>query len=306
MDALGLQQLLLALEPGDPFLHLPSDLPDGALHLLRCRHIVAGGIDRYVGNTVDRMSGDRVDLADAVDLVSEEFNPNSLPVGVGRIDLHRIAADPELVPFKSKVVSLVADLDQLLQQFIPVPRLPYAERDHHIGIVNGIPQSVDTADGRHDNHVPAFEQAGRRAVPQAFDLVIDGAVLLDIGIRMCDIRFRLIVIVVADEILHGVVRKKLLELGAQLCCQRLVMRQHQRRPLQLFDHLRHGVGLSASGDPEQGLLLQPQGKPLGNGGDSLRLISGRLVFAFYFEFRHDGPPSVPFIPISRSPGKAAA
>ena len=304
MYALGFQQFLLAFEPGDALLHLPSDLSDGPFHFLRRRYIMAGGIDGNVGNAVHGMPGDGVDLADPVDLVSEKLDPDGFPVGIGGVDLHRVAPDTELVPLKCEIVPLVTDLHQFLQQLVPVSRLPDPERDHHVRIVDGVSQSVNAADGRYHDHVPALEQARRRAVAQTFDLVVDGTVLLDVRVRMGDIRLRLIVIIVADEILHGVVREKLLELGTQLGRQRLVVRQHQRRPLQFFDNLGHRVGLSAPGDPQQRLLLQAQGEPLGNGGDRLRLVSGRFVFALHSELRHSGPPSVSFFPLrhaSRSP-----
>ena len=81
---------------------------------------------------------------------------------------------------------------------------------------------------------------------QALDLVVDGGVLFDEGIRVGDIRLRLVVVVVGDEIFHGVVREELPELLAQLGCQGLVVGQHQGGPLDPFDDLGHGIGLAAS------------------------------------------------------------
>ena len=56
----------------------------------------------------------------------------------------------------------------------------------------------------------------------AVDRLVDLAVLLDVGVAARDIRFGLIVIVVANEILDGVVREKPLHLGVKLRRQRLV------------------------------------------------------------------------------------
>ena len=91
---------------------------------------------------------------------------------------------------------------------------------------------------------------------QALDLGVDGGVLLNEGIRVGDVRLRLIVVVVGDEVLHGVFREELPELLAQLGRQRLVVGQHQRGALHLLDDLGHGVGLAAAGDAQQHLLAQ--------------------------------------------------
>ena len=86
-------------------------------------------------------------------------------------------------------------------------------------------------------------------MPQSVDLLVDAGVLLNEGVCVGDVRLRLIVIVVGDEIFHRVVREKLLELRTELGGQRLVVSQHQRRTLHPFDDLGHGEGLAAAGDP---------------------------------------------------------
>jgi hypothetical protein len=68
-------------------------------------------------------------------------------------------------------------------------------------------------------------------VAQAVDLLVDERVLLDVGVARRDVRLRLIVVVVADEVLDGVVGEQLLELAVQLGRERLVGRQDQRGAL---------------------------------------------------------------------------
>ena len=58
---------------------------------------------------------------------------------------------------------------------------------------------------------------------QAVDLLVDGGIFFDIGVRMGDIGFRLIVVVIGNKIFHRVVRKKFPEFAAQLRRQRLIM-----------------------------------------------------------------------------------
>ena len=56
------------------------------------------------------------------------------------------------------------------------------------------------------------------------DLIIDGGILFDIRIGCGDIRLWLIIIVIGDKIFNRIFRKKLPELRAQLCSERLVVR----------------------------------------------------------------------------------
>ena len=85
---------------------------------------------------------------------------------------------------------------------------------------------------------------------QAVYLVVDSAVLFDIGIGAGDIGLRLVVVVVGDEIFHGVIREKRAELGAELGGQRLIVGQHQRRAVALGDDVRHGKCLAGTGDTQ--------------------------------------------------------
>ena len=67
------------------------------------------------------------------------------------------------------------------------------------------------------------EQRSRGGVAQLVDLVVDVGVFLDVGVGARDIRLRLVVVVVRDEVLDRVVREELLELGVELRGQGLVV-----------------------------------------------------------------------------------
>ena len=65
-------------------------------------------------------------------------------------------------------------------------------------------------------------------MPHLVDLIVDRRIFFNEGIGRRDIRLRLVVVVVADEVLDGVVRKEAFEFAVQLGGQDLVRRQHQR------------------------------------------------------------------------------
>ena len=95
--------------------------------------------------------------------------------------------------------------------------------------------------------------ADGRRVAQPVDLVVDRAVLLDVGVAGGDVGLGLVVVVVADEVLDPVVGEELLELGGQLGGEALVRGQDQRRALHLLDRPGDGGALAAAGDAQQRL-----------------------------------------------------
>ena len=112
---------------------------------------------------------------------------------------------------------------------------------------------------------------------QLVDRVVDGGILFDIGIRRGHIGLRLIVVIVRNEIFHGVIREEFTEFRAELRRQSLVMGQHQGGAIDLLDDVGHGKGFARAGDAEQHLLivaLQHAVRQLLNG---LRLVAGRLI-----------------------------
>ena len=271
-DPLGFDELVIRLEIPDPLVTLDADSLDGGFHLFLRRHIVARRIDGNMVQHAGRIAGDDVDLTDPVDLVAEELHPDRLVVGIGREDFEAVAPDAELVALKGQVVAFIADLHQLPQQVVEIPGLSRPQRNHHVGVVDGVSQAVDAAHRRHHNHVPALEEARRGAVAQALNLVVDGGVLLDEGIRMRDVGLRLVVVVVAHKILHSVFREELPEFAAELSGKNLVVRQDQCRPVHALDDIGHGEGFARAGDTEQDLLVDA----VFNAGDQ-RVDCRRLV-----------------------------
>jgi len=61
------------------------------------------------------------------------------------------------------------------------------------------------------------------------DLVVDERVLLDVGVRLRDVRLRLVVVVVRDEVLDRVLREEGAELAEELRGECLVRGDDERR-----------------------------------------------------------------------------
>ena len=85
--------------------------------------------------------------------------------------------------------------------------------------------------------------------------LIDGGILGDVRVGLGDVGFRLVVIVVGDEILDRVFREVALELAVELRGEGLVGSDDQSRPLDSGDHLGHGERLAGTGNAEEGLFF---------------------------------------------------
>ena len=130
---------------------------------------------------------------------------------------------------------------------------------------------------------------------QALDFIVDGGVLLDIGIRMGNIGLRLVVIIIRDEVFHGIFREKLLELAAELGSQGLVVGQDQGGTIEPGDDICHGEGLARAGNTQQHLLIQAVFQAHHQIVDGLRLVPGRMIIGNKFKSVHKDLRSKLFI-----------
>ncbi len=153
---------------------------------------------------------------------------------------------------------------------------PCFEREGHRRIGLDRADAVDAGHRGDDDHVVALEQRARRRMAHAVDLLVDRGFLLDIGVGARHVGFRLVVVVIGDEILDRVVGEERLELAVELRRQRLVGREDERRALRRLDHLGHGEGLARAGDAEQHLRAVVALHALDQVLDRLRLVAFRL------------------------------
>ncbi len=108
---------------------------------------------------------------------------------------------------------------------------------------------------------------------QAVDLLVDGRVLLDVGVGLGDVSFWLVVVVVGDEVVDGVVGEELLELVVQLGGEGFIVSDDQGGFLHVLDHVSYGECLPRSGRPEQRLVPKSLEHTLGKLRDGLGLVA---------------------------------
>ena len=235
---------------------------------------MGGGVDRHAFELPQRLAPQGVDLPDGLHRVAPKLHPDGPVLFVGREDLHPVAPHPEGAPMKIDVVALVQNLHQLAQHLPAVLHHALLQVEEHAVVGLGGAQTVDAGHRGHDDHVLAVEQRAGGGVAHPVNGFVDGGVFLDIEIGLGDVGLRLIVIVVADEILHRVVREELLELAVELGRQRLVGGQDQGGQVELGHDVGDGKGLAGPGDPQEHLVGIPGPHPRQQLPDGLGLVAG--------------------------------
>ena len=130
-------------------------------------------------------------------------------------------------------------------------------RKSHVTIRLNCPDTINTRNRRDNDHIFAFEQRTRSSMTHSIDLFINRGFFFDIGIGAGNIRFRLVVVVVGNEIFDGIIGKKSLHLTIELCGKRLIGSKDERRSLDLCDDMSHGKGFTRPCNTEEYLIIRP-------------------------------------------------
>ena len=284
LQAFGFEQFSFRRELLQAFLQLDLDVADRLAECRARRYVMAVGVDRDPVQLFGLLAGQRIELLDRFDLVAEQHHAPGAVLVVARMNVDRLAAHPKRAALKRGVVAAVLQFDQRFRQPVALDPAARLQLDDHLGVGLDRADAVDARDGRDEHDVVPFQQRLRRGMAHAVDLLVDLRVLLDIRVGARHVCFRLVVVVVADEILDRVVREEALHLAVELGGERLVRRQDQRRLLHRLDHLRHRERLARPGDAEQHLVALALPHACRQLADRRRLVAAGVVF------RHDGEP----------------
>src|SRR5208283_3085744 len=270
-EALGLDDPLLVLELLHPFVPFLLDLAQDPAETLVHGEEVGCREDRELREPAALFLGHGVEFHDLADRAPVEYDTMNGLARAHHVD--RPAADAEAAPLQLDVVAVVLHPDELLEQGLSRDFLAHREFDDGGPVVLGRAETVDAAHRGDDKNVPSGEERLGRPVPQPVDLLVDGGILFDVEVDLGDIRFGLVVVVVADEVLDRVLGKERSELAHELCRERLVRADDQRRTLEACDHVRHRERLAAARDPEERDELLSPLHPLDDRVDRLGLVA---------------------------------
>ncbi len=266
----------------EPCGKLPFDILRDAFPGIFARHKMPCRSDADIFQLFFRVSRQEVESTDAVHLVAKELDADSHVV-IARIDFDHVTADSERSAFERKVVPLVLNVHELHQDLVAFPNLSHLQADHQFKVFLRRTQPVNAAHARHDNRIAPRQEIRSRPQAQLVDFVVDRSVLFDIRIRVDNVGFGLVVVVIADEIFDGVVGKERLEFLVELGCERLVVRENERRLSHVPNDIRHGERLSGARHAEKALEAFSPFEPFRKFPDGFGLVACRRVVAVQFE-----------------------
>ena len=172
---------------------------------------MAAGINRDAVEGLEAFAGQRVEGRDLLDFVAEQLDAHRRAVFIRRDDFDDIAARAERAAMQVHVVALVLNIGQPPQNMLSVNHLPALGGKGHVRVGARIAEAVNAGDAGDNNHVAPLKQGARGGMAQAVNIFVDGGIFFNVGVGRRDVGFRLVIIVITDEIFDGVVRKKFLE-----------------------------------------------------------------------------------------------
>ena len=224
-------------------------------------------------------AGERVEVADVFDGVVKEFEAHRIPVRFGGHDVDDVALDAEGAAQELDVVAGVLQFGEMREDVMRVDGFAAREVQAHLPVLAGVAQAVDAGDGGDDDGVAPLQDGLGGGEAHLFDVFVDGGVFFDEGVGGGDVGFRLVVVVVGDEVFDGVVREEFAHFAVELRGQGFVRREDERGALRAGDDVRHGEGFAGAGDAKQGLFGQAVFEAFEQLRDGGRLVAGGLVVA---------------------------
>ncbi len=254
-ETVSLHLLVVATEFGSLANKVVLDMAERIVHLILGRDKKVCGEDCDLINFREGVGGDGIDGLDALNLIAEE-NEAIGKILVCHIDIYRVALDAEITTVEGHFVARILRILELAHKGGGRDLLPYLDSDNPAIEILRVAQTVEARDGGDHNDVaPTAHECHRRAQSEFIKLLVYREVLLDICIRGGYVGLGLIVIVVRDEILHGVLGEEGLELLVELGGESLIMAEDKGRALGLRYDVGNGERLSRACHTQQHLRL---------------------------------------------------
>ncbi len=240
-------------------------------------------IDGEALHGTQQLPGERIEQRQTFHLLVEQLDPQRLILRLGGENIDHLAAHPKGAARKRLIIAGVLQLRETTQNRALIDQHALGQMQHHLQIEIGITQAIDRRDRGDHHHIAPLQQRLGGRESHLLDMFVDRGILLDEGIGAGDIGFRLVIVIVGDEIFDRVVGKELLHLTIQLGGQRLVGRHHHGRSVEIGDHVGDGEGLPRAGHTQQRLMRQSILQPRLQATNRLGLIAGGLKGGMQFE-----------------------
>ena len=192
----------------------------------------------------------RLDEVQSLDLIAEQVDAER-EAFVGGPDLDAVAAHAVAPALGVGVVAPVLHGVEREEERASVDVLAPCDRQDALAVRLGRPEPEYARDRCHDDHVAPREDVARGREAELVKVVVSAGVLLDIDIALGYVRLGLVVVVIAHEVVDGIVGEELTQLLVQLGGEGLVVADDQGRPTDGLDDIRHGEGLARARGAQQ-------------------------------------------------------
>ena len=291
-EPLRLDEFVVLVQVRKPVAEFVLDVVEHRDDPLARRHVVRLRENRVARHTIDHFAGQRIEHRQVVDDVVEQLHPHRFFFGFRRKDVDHVAAHAITAALERHVVARVLQFREPHEDVALIDAVAAVEVQHHLQIRTGIAETVDRRHRRNDDRVAPLDDRFRRRQPHLLDVRVDRRILLYIGIGGRDVRFRLVVVVVRNEVLDRVVREEVFELAVELRGQGLVRGEHERGTVDGFDDFGRGKCLAASRHAQQRLRRETRLESIDHLRDRLGLIACGLEPRNHFKLidcsGHDG------------------
>ena len=234
------------------------------------------GIYRNVVKNTFNFTGYRMDFGNSVNLIAEKFDSENLFVGICGANFDNVAANTKLIADKIHIVALILHVYKLIYDFVAVFFHSRAERKHHSSVIYRVAESIDAGNGSNDYYVASFGKSCGCGMAEPFDFVVYVACFFNISIGGSNICFRLIIIIIGNEIFNAVFGKKLFEFAAKLGGKSFVMGKNNGRAVYFFNYRSHCERLTGTGYTEKGLFPVAAVYSFNKFFNCLGLVAGRF------------------------------
>ena len=240
------------------------------------------GVDEEVVERLNPLARYLVNLGDSLDFVAEELHSDYI-VHVARNQVDGVAFCAETSRGKFEVVSLEEDVDKAREEFPALYSVADVDLEAHELEVFGVAGAVNRRDRGDDYDIAPREQGCRCRKPHLLDFGVDLRVFLDIDVPLRNIGFRLVIVVVGNEVFHAVIREEVPEFVEELRRKSLVMRQHKGGFVARGYDVGDGKRLSRAGYPEKRPAPEISLSAFHEFLYGFRLRSFRLKIAYQFK-----------------------
>ena len=195
---------------------------------------------------VDAIARKRFHFVNFIDFVAEIFHADR-DFGSRRGEyFQRVAAHAEGGTAEVRIGTGVLQFHKFAHQRVARVLHAGTKRNRKAEIFFGRAQAVDAGYRSHHDDVFPLHQGAGGAVAEFIDFVVHRQIFFDIGIGGGNVAFRLIIIVIRNEIFHAVFREKFAEFVAKLRGKRFIVRDYQRGTIDVFDDVCHRKRFAAA------------------------------------------------------------